>query len=196
MIRYYAVALCGLSVAVLGAVAWTVSQTDDRRLSLPLGDSLELRPLSPTALAHQNSLAQGLQAMARLQSGEVLQGRSPAPALALPAPGTAVADSVQMPRRSLSLYLESMADERHLVSVDGRVVGAGSRLAEGGRVARVQPYQVLITEAQGRQRLDMAVERLTVGTLRWSDGTPASVTSQAYRQGSTPPAEARPEANR
>ena len=192
MIRYYALALCGVSAAVLAAVGWGALQADARRLPPPALDALELRPLTPAAEANQE-LAAGLQAIARLQSGEVLKGQGPAPALALPAPGTEVAGSVQMPRRSMSLYLESLADDRHIVSVDERVVQPGSRLSEGGRLVRVQPYQALISEAQGRQRLDMSVDRLGVGTLRWPDGTPASVATQAYRQGPTP---AKPEAVR
>lgn len=187
MIRYYALGLCGVSAALLLAVGWGAVQADARRLPPPPRDALELRPLTPADLANQERLAAGLQAIARLQSGEVLQGQGPAPALALPAPGTEVAGSVQMPRRSLSLYLESLADDRHIVSVDERLVQPGSRLSEGGRLARVQPYQVLITEAQGRQRLDLSVDRLSVGTLRWPDGTPASVATQAYRQGSPAP---------
>jgi hypothetical protein len=182
MIRYYAVSLCGLSAAVLAAVAWTVVPSDDRRSMLPQRDALELRPLGPSARLQQDSLASGLRAMARLESGEVLSGGSSTPALALPAPGSAVVDSVQMPRRSLSVFLESLSDERQVVSVDDRIVQAGSRLSEGGRITRVQPYQVTITEAQGRQRLDIGTERLEVGTLRWADGTPASVSTQAYRQ--------------
>lgn len=195
MIRYHALALSAASLAVAATVAALTLNPPSTPRRDPRPDALSLPPLSSAAQNAQNQLTAGLHAMAALQS----LTREPPPAsradasplLATPAPGTAVAGAVQLPQRSLQVFLHSLADDRTIVALDGQLVERGSRLSEGGRVGAARPFELHIIETQGRQRLDMAVQRLSVGTLRWSDGTPASVATPSFRR---PGPGARPEA--
>jgi hypothetical protein len=187
MTKYRALGLVVIALGVLGVTAWSlVDATSNVRLPRDV-DVPSLKPLAATMADEQKRLKEGEQAMTQL----ALQAPAPkasAPLVALPVPGSAVAGSVQMPSRSMSLFLESIQDERDIVILDDQKVQVGSRLPEGGRVTKVEPYQVTVHERQGVQRLELPVERLQVGTLRWADGTPASVASQVYRNGPPPAA--------
>jgi hypothetical protein len=182
MIRYLALALSGTAVATAAVVALWSFKADARPTRTPQPEALALKPLGPEARSSQQRLSQGLEAMTGLAALSQPVKVVTAPPIALPQPGTAVAGSVQMPTRSMQLFLESLAEDRNIVAIDERLVQVGSRLPEQGRVKAIQPYRVSITEVQGRQSLDLNVERLAVGTLRWSDGTPASIATQTFQK--------------
>jgi len=189
MIRYLALALSGTAVATAAAVALWGFKADARSPRTPQPEALALKPLSPESQSNQKRLSQGLEAMTALATVTARPVIAATPPLALPEPGTAVAGSMQMPTRSMQLFLESLSDERNIVIIDDQLVTRGSRLPEHGRVSAIQPYRASINEIQGHQRLELNVERLAVGTLRWADGTPASVATQVFHRTAAKPAE-------
>lgn len=193
MTKYWALGLSGTAVVVLTVAGWSVFDAISSRQMPPRMDAPELKPLSPKMVDDQQRLSDGIKALARLGQGDVALV-VPSPLVAIPVPGSDVVGSVQMPRRSMSLFLESLHDERDIVILDEQKVQVGARLPEGGRLTKVQPYKVTVRETQGQQRLELPLEQLQVGTLRWADGTPASVATQVYRNG--PPATAKVEAGK
>ncbi|GAB4090410.1 hypothetical protein [Hydrogenophaga soli] len=182
MTKYWALGLSATAVAVLAVAGWSVFDASSSRLMPPRMDAPELKPLSPKMVDDQQRLSEGIEALVRLGHSDVAW-TVPSPLVAVPVPGSDVVGSIQMPRRSMSLFLESLVDERDIVILDEQKVQAGARLSEGGRLTKVQPYQITVREQQGQQRLELPLEQLQVGTLRWADGTPASVATQVYRNG-------------
>jgi len=69
------------------------------------------------------------------------------------------------------------------VVIDGRLLRQGARLEGGGKVVRVEPNEVLVAERLGRQKLTLPTDQLRVGTLRWSDGSLASTSTQVFKAG-------------
>jgi hypothetical protein len=187
MTKYFAMGLSAVSVLLLGWVVWALVQLGGQKTLGPRPEPLELKPLSVTGKADQVQLAAGIEAMGRIREVGLQVASIPSPLLALPAPGTEVAGSVQMPRRSLSLFMESLSDEPSTVVLDEHLVKAGASLSDGARLKKIQPFKAVVAEKQGRQTLEMPVEQLTVGTLRWADGSPASVSTQVYRSGPPKP---------
>lgn len=111
--------------------------------------------------------------------------------VALPVPGSDVEGSLQMPRRSMSLYLDIPATRRQAAVIDGNLVKPGMQLSDGGRVTRLHSNEAVVRERLGQQTLALPEASLRIGTLRWPDGTLASTYTQKFRpgiQGHTAPA--------
>lgn len=190
--KYAALLLNGLAVLLLGWGLYGVVQLVQARGPIVRPVMMELAPL-PTALqGDQTRMVDALGAMSRLQTQSFGPNHPGAEnLLALPAPGSDVVGSVQMPTRSLSVHLENLAADTQSVMIDGRLAQRGTRLHHGGRVSQVQPSGAVVTEQLGRQTLSLPMSELRVGTLRWTDGSPASVNTQQFRTGmagSTPSA--------
>ena len=83
----------------------------------------------------------------------------------------------------MSLHLDDLAAETQAVVIDGQLAQQGARLEGGGRVVRVRPNEALVTERLGRQKLTLPEDELRVGTLRWPDGSLASINTQQFRAG-------------
>ena len=183
--KYAALLLNGFAILLLGWVIFDMAQLAQTRQKPGLRPVvMELAPL-PTALqGDQAQMVEAIGAMSRLQT----QTFKPDPAmqqlLAVPAPGVALADSIQMPARSMSVHLENLATNAPAsVVIDGRLVRHGTPLGGGGRVAEVRPNGTVVIEKLGRQTLSLPLSQLRVGTLRWADGTPASISTQQFRSG-------------
>lgn len=182
--KYAALLLNGLAVLLLGWGLYGVVQLARTHGPAVRPVTLELAPLAAALQTEQARVADALGAMSRLQAQATSQqGREAQPLLALPAPGSELVGSVQMPARALSVHLDNLSTESQTVVIDGQLVQRGSRLGDGGRVTRVRPHEAVVTEQLGRQTLTLPVNELRVGTLRWADGTPASVNTQEFRAG-------------
>ena len=81
-----------------------------------------------------------------------------------------------------TMKAQTMA-ETQVVVIDGQLAQQGARLEGGGRVVRVRPNEALVTERLGRQKLTLPEDELRVGTLRWPDGSLASINTQQFRAG-------------
>ncbi|GAB3359731.1 MULTISPECIES: hypothetical protein [Giesbergeria] len=181
--KYAALLLNGLAVLLLGWGTYGVAQLVQARGPVVRPIMVELAPL-PTALqGDQTRMMEALGAMSRLQTQSFSSHAGAENLLALPTPGSDVVGSVQMPTRSLSVHLENLAVNTQSVMIDGRLAQRGTRLHHGGRVSQVQPSEVVVTEQLGRQTLSLPLSELRVGTLRWADGSPASVNTQQFRSG-------------
>lgn len=188
--KYAALLLNGLAVLLLGWVLYGVAQLGQPRGAGLRPPMIELNPL-PTGLdSNQAGFAEMLGTMSQLQTKTRSPEVSIEQLLPLPAPGVNVVDSIQMPKRSLSLHLENLANDTQSVTIDGRLAQRGTRLAEGGRVSQIRTHGAVVTEQLGRQTLALPISELRIGTLRWADGSPASVSTQQFRSnvaGAQPP---------
>lgn len=181
--KYAALLLNGLAVLLLGWGLYGVVQLAQVRGPAVRPVAMELASLPSALQTDQARVAEALGAMSRLQAQASRQGRDAQNLLALPAPGSELVGSVQMPVRALSVHLDNLSTESQTVVIDGHLVQRGSRLGQGGRVSRVRSNEAVVTEQLGRQTLTIPVKELRVGTLRWADGTPASVNTQEFRAG-------------
>lgn len=181
--KYAALLLNGLAIFLLGWGLYGVIQLSQARSPSVRPPVMELAPLPAALRSDQARVAEAFGAMERVQARAARAGTDPLSLIALPVPGTEVVGSVQMPRRSLSLHLDDLASETQSVIVDGRLGRRGSRLEEGGRVVQVRPGEVVVSERLGRQTLTLPTSELRVGTLRWADGSLASINTQEFRAG-------------
>lgn len=187
--KYAALILNVVAVALLGWALYGVVELAQARTPSVRPLVTELAPLPAALRTDQARVMDAFDAMARIQAKAATPGVDPLSLIALPAPGREIVGSVQMPSRSLSLHLDDLATDRQSVVVDERLARQGTRLTEGGRIAKVQPNEVLVTERLGRQKLTLPTSELRVGTLRWPDGSLASVNTQEFKAGvpGTPP---------
>lgn len=181
--KYAALLLNGLAILLLGWGLYGVFQLTQARTPSVRPVTAELAPLPAALRIDQARVADAFDAMARVQAQASRAGTDPQGLIALPLPGSDVVGSVQMPRRSLSLHMDDLAAETQSVVIDGHLARQGSRLEGGGRVVRVQPNEATVTERLGRQTLTLPSGELRVGTLRWADGSLASINTQEFRAG-------------
>ena len=181
--RYAALLLNGLAILLLGWGLYGVFQLTQASAPSIRSLPMELASLPPTLYNDQARLVDAFNAMSRIQSQTSLTGADPLALIALPVPGSDVVGSVQMPRRSMSLHLDDLAAETQVVVIDGQLIRKGDRLQDGGRVVRVYPNEALVTERLGRQKLTLPEDGLRIGTLRWPDGSLASINTQQFRAG-------------
>lgn len=182
--KYAALILNALALLLLGWVLYGVLQLTGVRAPSVRPVTMELTPLPPATLAEQGKVAEALDAMRRMAPGnEVVKTASASDLLAVPAPGTPQVGSVQMPQRSMSLHLENVLTSKQTVVIDNRLVQRGDRLVEGGRVLRVSPNEATVSEKVGKQTLKLPVDDMRVGTLRWADGSPASINTKEFKPG-------------
>lgn len=183
MMKYAALILNGVAVLLLGWTVYGVVQLAQARTPTVRGPVMELMPLVPALRTDQARVLQAFGAMERVQLQASGPDPQPQPLITLPAPGRPIEGSVQMPARSLSLHLDNLGAETQMVVIDGHLVRQGAQLEQGGRVKQVQPHEVLVTEQLGRQTLALPLSELRVGTLRWPDGSLASVATQEFKAG-------------
>lgn len=181
--KYAALLLNGLALLLLGWGLYGVVQLSQARTPSIRPVTTELAPLPPALRNDQARVADAFGAMERIQAQASSAGTDPLGLIALPVPGSEVVGSVQMPRRSLSLHLDDLAMDRQSVVIDGQLTRQGARLEGGGRVVRVKPTEAVVTERLGRQTLTLPSGELRVGTLRWADGSLASINTQEFRAG-------------
>ncbi len=181
--KYAALLLNGLALLLLGWGLYGVVQLSQARTPSMRPMTTELAPLPPALRNDQARVADAFGAMERIQAQASSAGTDPLGLIALPVPGSDVVGSVQMPRRSLSLHLDDLATDRQSVVIDGQLARQGARLEGGGRVVRVKPTEAVVTERLGRQTLTLPSGELRVGTLRWADGSLASINTQEFRAG-------------
>lgn len=181
--KYAALFLNGLAILLLGWGLYGVFQLTQARATSVRPVMTELAPLPLALRTDQARVADAFDAMARVQAQAARAGTGPQGLIALPLPGSEVVGSVQMPRRSLSLHLDDLAAERQSVVIDGQLARRGTRLEGGGRVVRVDSNEAVVTERLGRQKLTLPSDELRVGTLRWADGSLASINTQEFRAG-------------
>ncbi len=183
--KYAALILNALALLLLGWVLYGVLQLSGVRTPPTVRPiTMDLTPLPPATLAEQGKVAEALDAMRRMAPGnEVVKTASASDLLAVPAPGTPQVGSVQMPQRSMSLHLENVLTSKQTVVIDNRLVQRGDRLVEGGRVLRVSPNEATVSEKEGKQTLKLPVDDMRVGTLRWADGSPASINTKEFKPG-------------
>lgn len=181
--KYAALLLNGLAILLLGWGLYGVFQLTQAHAPSVRPLTIELAPL-PVALRNEQArVVESFGAMSRIQTQTFRAGTDPQSLIALPVPGSDVVGSVQMPRRSLSLHLDDLAAETQSVVIDGRLARQGARLEGGGRVVRVRPNEAVVTERLGRQTLTLPAGEMRVGTLRWPDGSLASINTQEFRAG-------------
>ncbi|UCV00904.1 hypothetical protein [Acidovorax radicis] len=181
--KFAALFLNGLAILLLGWGLYGVIQLSQARTPTLRPIVSELAPLPPALRNEQSRVVDAFDAMARVQAQAARAGTDPLGLIALPVPGSEVVGSVQMPRRSLSLHLDDLSAETQSVVIDGRLVRQGARLDGGGRIVRVRPNEAVVVERLGRQTLTLPEGELRVGTLRWADGSLASVNSQEFKAG-------------
>ena len=181
--KYAALFLNGLAILLLGWGLYGVFQLTQARATSVRPVMTELAPLPLALRTDQARVADAFDAMARVQAQAARAGTGPQGLIALPLPGSEVVGSVQMPRRSLSLHLDDLAAEKQSVVIDGQLARRGTRLEGGGRVVRVDSNEAVVTERLGRQKLTLPSDELRVGTLRWADGSLASINTQEFRAG-------------
>lgn len=181
--KYAALILNGIAVLLLGWALYGVVQLTQTRGSSMHPALLELTPLPPALRTDQARVMEAFDGIARIQAQAASGGTDPQTLIALPAPGLEIEGSVQMPARSLSLHLDNLAAETQAVVIDGRLLRQGARLEGGGRVVQVKPNEVLLAERLGRQKLSLPTNELRVGTLRWPDGSLASINMQEFKAG-------------
>lgn len=181
--KYAALLLNGLAILLLGWGLYGVFQLTQARTPSVRPLAMELSPL-PLALRNdQARVVDAFGAMSRIQTQTASSGTDPQRLIALPVPGSDVVGSVQMPRRSLSVHLDNLGAETQSVVIDGHLARQGTRLDGGGRVVRVRPNEAVLTERLGRQTLVLPTDEMRVGTLRWPDGSLASINTQEFRTG-------------
>ncbi len=181
--KYAALLLNGLAILLLGWGLYGVFQLTQARTPSVRPLAMELSPL-PLALRNdQARVVDAFGAMSRIQTQTASAGTDPQRLIALPVPGSDVVGSVQMPRRSLSVHLDNLGAETQSVVIDGHLARQGTRLDGGGRVVRVRPNEAVLTERLGRQTLVLPTDEMRVGTLRWPDGSLASINTQEFRTG-------------
>ncbi len=181
--KYAALILNGVAVLLLGWALYGVVQLAQARAPSVRAPVWELTPLSPALQTGQARALEAFDAIGRIQSHAAVHGAGTAALIVLPAPGRELEGSIQMPVRSLSLHLDDLAGETQKVVIDGRLLQQGARLESGGRITQVKPNEVLIAERLGRQKLFLPLSELRVGTLRWPDGSLASVNTQEFKAG-------------
>lgn len=182
--KYAALILNALALLLLGWVLYGVLQLTGVRAPAVRPVSMELMPLAAATQIEQGKVAEALEAMRRMAPGnDVVKTASANGLLSVPAPGTPLVGSVQMPQRSMSLHLENVLTDKQTVVIDNRLVQRGDRLTEGGRVLRVRPNEATVAEKEGKQTLMLPVNDMRVGTLRWADGSPASISTKEFRSG-------------
>ena len=181
--KYAALLLNGLAILLLGWGLYGVFQLTQAHAPSVRPLTIELAPL-PVALRNEQArVVESFGAMSRIQTQAFRAGTDPQSLIALPVPGSDVVGSVQMPRRSLSLHMNDLGTDKQTVVVDDRLAHQGARLQDGGRITRVEPNQVVVTERLGHQTLTLPDAGLRVGTLRWPDGSLASINTQQFRAG-------------
>ncbi|PJI97096.1 hypothetical protein CLU85_1864 [Acidovorax sp. 69] len=181
--KYAALLLNGLAILLLGWGLYGVLQLTRAHTPSVRPVTTELAPLPAALRNDQARVVDAFGAMSRIQKQASSAGTDPSRLIALPLPGSDVVGSVQMPRRSLSLHLDDLAAETQSVVIDGHLARQGARLEGGGRVARLRPNEAVVTERLGRQTLTLPAGELRVGTLRWADGSLASINTQEFRSG-------------
>lgn len=181
--KYAALLLNVVAVALLGWAMYGVVQLAQARTPTVRPPVMELSPLPMALRTEQARVADAFDAMARIQEQAAGRGVDPQSLIVLPEPGREIVGSVQMPRRSLSLHIDELNGDKQTVVVDDRLARQGARLLDGGRIAKVAPNGVVITERLGRQTLTLPNAELRVGTLRWPDGSLASINTQQFRAG-------------
>lgn len=181
--KYAALLLNGLAIVLLGWGLYGVLQISQSRTPSVRPVVTELTPLPAALRNDQARVVDAFGAMARIQAQASSAGTDPQGLLALPVPGSDVVGSVQLPRRSMSLHLDDLAAQTQSVVIDGRLARQGARLDAGGRVVRVRPNEAVVSERLGRQTLSLPAGDLRVGTLRWADGSLASINTQEFKAG-------------
>ena len=181
--RYAALLLNGLAILLLGWGLYGVFQLTQAHTPSVRPMGMELAPLPAALRNDQKRVMDAFDAMSRIQSQTSSGATDTLGLIALPVPGSDVVGSVQLPRRSMSLHLDDLAAETQAVVIDGQLAQQGARLEGGGRVVRVRPNEALVTERLGRQKLTLPEDELRVGTLRWPDGSLASINTQQFRAG-------------
>lgn len=181
--RYAALILNAFAMLLLVWAGYGVFQ-------LTRNNPTSIRPLVtelvPLPLSFRNDQARVMAAfdsIQLIQTHSIALGVEPQKLIALPIPGSEVMGSIQMPRRSMSLYLDDLVSETQTVVIDGQLVRKGAKLQDGGRVVQVKPNEVVVTERLGKQKLSLLEQSLHVGTLRWPDGSLASINTQQFRAG-------------
>jgi len=178
--RYAALLLNCLAIFLVGCGVFAAVDLLGRPSMSIRPSGVQLAPLPASLRSDQQRVAQALDAMPRIR-GQALTHTATGSLIALPVPGSEVVGSVHMPRRSMSLYLDDIAAQTQMVVIDGQQVKQGARLEQGGRVAKVGSNEVIVTEQLGLQRLTLPKQELQVGTLRWPDGSLASINTQHFR---------------
>lgn len=182
--KYAALILNALTLLLLGWGLYGLVQLTGVRSPSVRPVTMELTPLPPSAQAEQTKVAEALEAMRRMAPGnDAVKTASASGLLSVPAPGTPQVGSVQMPQRSMSVHLENVLTDRQTVVIDSRLVQRGDRLADGGRVQRVRSNEATVSEKNGKQILVLPVDDMRVGTLRWADGSPASINTKEFKPG-------------
>lgn len=181
--KYAALILNGVAVLLLGWTLYAFAQLAQANLPVRHLPVLEMNPLPQSLNDDQQRIGETLGAIGHIQSRMSAHASAPLALVALPAPGVALEGSVQMPGRSLSLYLDDYASETQKVVIDDRLLRQGGRLEGGGRVAQIKPNKAVIVERLGRQELALPVNQVRVGTLRWADGSPASISTKVFNAG-------------
>lgn len=181
--KYAALLLNAVAVALLGWAMYGVVQLAQARTPNVRPPEMALAPLPEALRTDQARVMEAFGAMDRIQKMADSQGVDPQTLIAQPPPGREIVGSVQMPMRSMSLHLDNLAAETQSVVIDDRLARQGARLSDGGRITRVEPNKVVISERLGRQTLTMPETGLRVGTLRWPDGSLASINTQQFKAG-------------
>lgn len=181
--KYAALFLNSCAILLLGWALYGAFQLPKTSVRSAHPMTVELLPLPVALRSDQVHVVDAFDAMSRIQTQAARPGTDPLTLIALPIPGSDVVGSLQMPRRSMSLYLDNYVAETQTVVIDDQLAQQGTRLQNGGKVARVGPNGVIVTESLGRQKLALPEADLRIGTLRWPDGSLASVNTQQFRAG-------------
>ncbi|MBZ0226598.1 MAG: hypothetical protein WA917_08370 [Comamonas sp.] len=181
--KYAALILNVVAIALLGWALYAVTQLTQARASNRPLPALEMSALPEALRSDKLRVNETFDAIERIQTRAPVQVATAQSLIALPPPGQPLEGSVRMPERSLSLHLDDLAAQTQSVVIDGRLLRQGARLEGGGKVVRVEPNEVLVAERLGRQKLTLPTDQLRVGTLRWSDGSLASTSTQVFKAG-------------
>lgn len=183
--KYAALVLNVVAMLLLGWAFYGVMQLARAHTMPARPPVLELPVLPPELVQEQLKISEAFDALSSIQAQTAETDISGQSLIALPAPGRPIEGSMQMPERSLSVYLEEIGTQAESVVIDGHLLKKGSLLHEGGRIIQVRPNEVLISEHVGRQKLALPIGELRVGTLRWPDGSLASDNQQEFNPGLT-----------
>ena len=168
--KYAALFLNVLGLLILG---WMFSILTQKSLTHRLPPRLEETPVTQVSTTQKDvDTAQSLLSMADHLSREMHPPTliSLGPVIAQPVAASGNSDRYIPPQRVLSLLLEGKDGPR--ATIDGQLVREGDALPHAGRVTRIEPDRVIITEAHGKQTLRVPVEQIRIGSL-YTKRTPA-----------------------
>ncbi len=186
--KYAALFLNVLGLVVLG---WMFSILTQKQIGSRLPPRLEDVPTKQiTTTQNDVETAQRLLTVADHLSHEMRPPTlvSLGPVIAQPVIALKNGDDYTPPQRTLSLLLEGKDGLRAMI--DGQLVREGDTLPHSGRVTRIEPERVIITEARGKQILTVPVAQIRIGSLHTGRTPPATAMnaqSSASSSASTTP---------